>query len=239
LPSDALSVNYAEAVRDLLSVLGLVNADQAVAVPANEIAAWLIRSLAAHVADQVSATGWYDVALLTTFEAARAAHSDTPTTLREVIAANVLIKATIDGKPCLLMQYDTEAHQFQLIGGKYEADDPDLAYTALREIREELDDPTLVVPADLVLVPLDQRLVQVSLSPTYGVVSGYDITFFHAQAMHFQPATNVDTCWLALDDIRTGSAPDGRRISPLALDVFGDQLGDLSDSLISSTQTQD
>lgn len=221
---------YVSGVRDVLTLLGLLHNDHEVLQPADETAGWVLRSLAAHVADQVAVSPWYSASLLETIEMARAEKLPTATPVRTVVAANVLIKTTIEGQPHVLMQYDVEARQFQLIGGKYELDDPDLAYTALREIREELDDPTLVTPADLILVPLDDRFAQVGLSPTYGVLSRYDIAFFHVQAMRFQPKLNALTGWISVSDMEAGQVADGRAVSTLAIEVFGDRVATLSDS---------
>ncbi len=224
---------YARALGDMLQLLQLAHpTDDGIALESDS-ARLFVRSLAAHAADDVPlALPLYGSKMLAAAESARRDQVVNPTPVREIVAVNVIIKANYNGCDSLLMQYDGDAGQFQLIGGKREQDDPDAEYTALREIREELELPDLRVPDDLTLAPIGERFEQVTLSPTYGVVTSYHISFYHARAMRFQPHLDDITRWIAIADVRAGHLPDGRKVSDLAVQSLGDHLDSLGYSTI-------
>ena len=190
-----------------------------------------VRSLAAHLADDVPVALPFDgPELLAAAESARRDRVPHPTPVREIFAVNAIIKAKRDGHDYLLMQYDDGAGQFQLIGGKREPEDVDAAHTVLREIQEELAMPSLRVPADLTLIPIGERFEQTTLSPTYGVVTRYHISFYHVQHMRFRPHLDVATRWIDMQYVRAGRLPDGRKVSDLAVQSLADCLDSLEDS---------
>ena len=242
-PSTEPEATYRRAVADLLTLLGLLRQTDLGLVVTNDTAAWLIKSFAAHLSDSLVLDDDSQAAWLTTIEAARYRAGEQRhtrvTPIREIDAANALIKRTVAGRVYLLMQYDQEAAQFQLIGGKREATDPDLAYTVLREIREELNCPQITVPIDLQLIACPERFDNVKLSPTFGVISQYHIAFFHVQGMRFQPVIDQMTRWISVDEMKAGQLLDGRRVSQLAVEVFADQLKGLSDSLSGELNTSE
>jgi len=221
--------SYAHALGDLMQLFRLaVPIEDGVAIE-GDMARLFVRSLAAHLADDVPvALPFNGPELLAAAESARRERVLHPTPVREIFAVNAIIKAGRDGHDYLLMQYDDNARQFQLIGGKREPDDVDTAHTVLREIQEELAIPALRVPADLTLVPIGERFEQTTLSPTYGVVTSYHISFYHVRNMRFRPHLDSQTRWIDLEHIRAGRLPDGRKVSDLAVQSLADCLGDLA-----------
>src|SRR5579859_3727374 len=159
---------YTRALGDLLQLLQLAHPVEGGIELEDDPARLFVRSLAAHIADNVPlALPLYGNQLLVAAEAARREQVVHPTPVREIFAVNAIIKARCDGQDCLLMQYDPQASQFQLIGGKREPDDPDAEFTVLRELREELELPNLRIPDDLRFVPIAERFERITLSPTY------------------------------------------------------------------------
>ena len=228
------SKSYSHALGDLMQLFRLARPVANGVEIEGETARLFVRSLAAHLADDIAVTlPLHADQLLAAAESARHEQIAHPTPVREIVAANALITAHSAGTTYILMQYDDGAKQFQLIGGKREPTDRDNEHTVLREIQEELELPDLRVPEDLNLVPVGERFEQITLSRTYGVVTSYHISFYHVQ--HWQMALQlkklaVETCWIALDHIRAGRMPDGRRVSDLAVQSLGDYLDGLSDS---------
>ncbi len=233
---------YVAALCDLLQLLHLVRPISGGVMLDGETERMFVRSIAAHLADNVPmALDWHarldqavaahGTQLLADVELVRKGSVTHPTPIREIVAVNAIFKAPFGGEDCLLMQYDDRARQFQLIGGKREPEDIDAAATLLREIREELEMPDLRTPADLTLVPIGERFEQITLSPSYGVVTSYHISFFHVTDMHFRPHTDALTRWIGIEHIRHGVLPDGRKVSDLAIQSLDACLGDLAYSL--------
>ncbi len=221
--------SYAHALGDLMQLFRLaLPIDGGVAIE-GDTARLFVRSLAAHLADDVPVALPLDgPGLLAAAESARRERVPHPTPVREIFAVNAIIKAGRDGRDYLLMQYDGGAGQFQLIGGKREPGDVDAAHTVLREIQEELEMPALRVPTDLTLIPIGERFEQTTLSPTYGVVTSYHISFYHVRHMRFRPHLDSQTRWIDLEHVRAGRLPDGRKVSDLAVQSLADCLGDLA-----------
>lgn len=220
--------SYAHALGDLMQLFRLALPVEDGVKIEGDTARLFVRSLAAHLADDVSVALPLDgLKLLAAAESARHERVPHPTPVREIYAVNAIIKAGRAGHNYLLMQYDENAHQFQLIGGKRDPEDVDAAHTVLREIQEELEMPGLRIPDDLALVPIGERFEQTTLSPTYGVVTSYHISFYHVQHMQFRPHLDAQTRWIDVEYIRAGRLPDGRKVSDLAIQSLADCLGDL------------
>lgn len=233
---------YVAALCDLLQMLRLVRPIEGGIAVEGETERLFVRSMAAHLANSVPmALDWHarlnEVAaahgtqLLADVELVRKETVSNPTPVREIYAVNAIIKGAHKGRSYMLMQYDDQAHQFQLIGGKREPTDRDAAHTLLREIQEELEMPYLATPADLQLVPIGEQFERVTLSPSYGVVTSYHISFFHVLDMRFTPRTDSLTRWIDLDHMRMGALPDGRKVSDLAIQSLAHYIDDLAYSL--------
>src|SRR5579859_1297184 len=131
---------YTRALGDVMQLFRLaLPLDDGVTIE-GDTSRWFVRSLAAHLADNVPVALPFDGSqLLAAAESARRERVPHPTPIRDIFAANAIIKAGQNGRDYLLMQFDDHARQFQLIGGKREPDDVDAAHTVLREIQEELE----------------------------------------------------------------------------------------------------
>jgi 8-oxo-dGTP pyrophosphatase MutT (NUDIX family) len=225
---------YSHALGDLMQLFRLARPTANGVEIEGETALLFVRSLAAHLADDIAVTlPLHADQLLAAAELARHKQVAHPTPVRDIFAANALIIAHAKGHPYILMQFDDGAQQFQLIGGKRDPTDRDNEHTVLREIQEELELPDLHVPTDLTLVPVGERFEQTTLSRTYGVVTSYHISFYHVQ--HWRSplrldALAVETRWIAFEHIRAGRLPDGRKVSDLAVQSLGDYLDELTDS---------
>jgi 8-oxo-dGTP pyrophosphatase MutT (NUDIX family) len=236
------SASYLAGAADVLQMLGLLTAEkEAQSHPTSEAAQLFLRSMAAHLDDNIPlALDWqtprgresaaHGTELLAAVESLRSDNLANPTPIREIHAVNAVISARHDSQVYLLMQYDDRAGQFQLIGGKIESDDRDPAHALLREMQEELELPGLQMPRDFELIPLAERFEKVELSPTFGVVTRYLIQFFQVCRMRFTLAANDQTRWINLDDVRRGSLPDGRKVSALALQSLENLLETLEPS---------
>ncbi len=239
--SKAVDATSAAALGDLLQLLHLVHPIRGGIEVEGETARLFVRSLAAHLADNVpmalewesrlkDATAANGTRLLAAVELTRKDTVSNPTPVREIFAVNAIIKTKHAGVDSLLMQFDDHARQFQLIGGKREPTDVDSAHTLIREIQEELEMPNLRSPGDFTLVPIGERFEQITLSPSYGVVTSYHISFFHVTDMRFRPQTDADTQWISVEHVRSGRLPDGRKVSDLAIQSLGGYIDELGES---------
>lgn len=131
---------------------------------------------------------------------------DAPPPARDEEVAQVLIKRTNPetGKAEFLLQYDANAGQFQLIGGRRKLTDANLEETIIREIEEELEND-LHFQQHYELVAVAKNLTpEPSLSPTFGALSKYHFWIFHmrdlSQPLQLQP----DDQWVPIDDVLEG-----------------------------------
>lgn len=139
------------------------------------------------------------------------------TPVRTQEAVLVLIKAVIDDTPHFLHQYDERAGQYQVIGGRIEPDET-MMEAAMREFIEEVgaqQEPPLQGGRDFTLaplLPLDEPIRLVSLSPTYGVLTRYA---FYVCTAHFNirqlKLTSLDR-WLSVDEMLRGRAASGESL---------------------------
>ena len=131
---------------------------------------------------------------------------DEPPPSRDEEVAQVLIKRTNPetGQAEFLLQYDDNAGQFQLIGGRRKLTDVSLEATIIREIEEELEDD-LRFQQHYELVAVAKNLTpEPSLSPTFGALSRYHFWIFHmcglTQPLQLQPNDQ----WVPIDDVLQG-----------------------------------
>jgi 8-oxo-dGTP pyrophosphatase MutT (NUDIX family) len=231
---------YERGVLDVLRLLGLVERQGEEIVTTGEVAHMLLRSLWAHLRDGVRVGFDWErldrtgdvrgVDLIRAVEAARVSAVPKPTPARSVRVAQAVVKTIRGGVPLYLMQYDEHAGQFQMLGGKAESGEDDLAETLRRELAEELDLPATPGEADCILTPLEADREIVSLSPTYGLLTRYAFSFYHVGRVRFSVRTDQDTCWLSGDEIMACRAADERPISALYCDALGGRLAALPDS---------
>lgn len=123
--------------------------------------------------------------------------------------AMVIIKRSnpSTGAPELLFQWDRNARQFQLIGGRWrESDGPDPLHTIEREIAEELEPADMVHGQDYhlnLLIPALQ--LPPSLSPTFGALTTYEFWIYHMTELARPLRLQAEDQWLALADVLTGT----------------------------------
>src|SRR5574341_483777 len=221
---------YAHGALDVLRLLGLVAVEEGNAAPTGAIAELRLASLAAHAADQVTVRfdwnrlagdGLRGVDIIRAMEEARAARVSNPTPGRTVRVAQAVIKARRAGGDVYLMQYDTEARQYQPIGGKWSAEDASIEAALRREIAEELGLKSPPGQDALALSLLEADWGKTSISPTYGILTRYSFDFFHVTRMSFPITDDADTRWLSRGEIAAGRAGDGRPISQIYVEALG------------------
>ncbi len=169
-----------------------------------------------------------------------------PTPSRVTKVAQVLIKRTNPQTrhPELLFQYDKNAGQYQLIGGRHsEANDDSILQTMTREIEEELA-VILQYETDYALNILWEGFKPApSISTTFGALTQYDFTFYHMEGLKSPlPLGELDR-WVSVEEVLNGSVIDGEVRHPFsspALYITLDQhlnggLAGLKDSFYSPT----
>jgi 8-oxo-dGTP pyrophosphatase MutT (NUDIX family) len=225
---------YARGVRDLLSLLGITDARQ----PSGRVAGMLIDVLKAHLADGIEiGLDWENldapaprgVDFLKVIEGARLRNVSAPTPARSVEAAASIIKSSRAGVESYLMQYDAHAGRYQPIGGKREPHEQSLEETLRREFAEELALPEIPGPAVFSVKQIG-TWDELTSSATYGIITRYAFTFFHVLKMNLPipdgPLGDGITRWVTRAEMDSGTAADGRSISPIYLDGLGKEVFD-------------
>ena len=221
---------YARGVLDLLHVLGLVRSGADGVSPADEVAAMVLDSLRAHLADGVSvglpwgdldAGGLRGVDVLRAIETARLDAVSSPTPGRVVRVVQAVIKGRRGGEDVYLMQYDRHAGRYQPIGGKQEPDDDGPEAALRREMAEELSLKTPPGPADCTLIPLRLGWRTSEVSATYGILTAYQFDFFAVQDIRFPLPADENTRWLTRAEVVAEQASDGRAVSPVYMAALG------------------
>lgn len=118
--------------------------------------------------------------------------------------AQVLIKRTeqTTGRPQLLFQYDRNASQFQLIGGRYSPRDASEDSTITREITEELPLNTLRHGQDYTLTTLlSGAELPLVISPTFGALTRYVFTVYLMQGLQGELRLGPHDRWLYIEDV--------------------------------------
>ncbi|MBI3423028.1 MAG: DUF433 domain-containing protein [Acidobacteria bacterium] len=127
--------------------------------------------------------------------------------------ALTLVKTIEDGKPCFLHQWDTQAEQFQIIGGKQRPGERPIE-TAKREFTEETTQHNLRYGTEFTLNLLCPNPIEMwRISPTYGALTKYEFWVFSAELkLAVLPLGPLDR-WISLDEMKSGATLDGRPIS--------------------------
>ncbi len=235
--------DYARGVVDTLHLLGLVRSKGDTTLPTGEIAEMVIDSLLAHLNDGVlirfdwndlDAEGLRGADILRAIEAARLTGSENPTVERTVKVVQAIFKAR-RGAPqggiedIYLMQYDPQARQYQPLGGRLQPSDENMEAALRREIAEELELAQLPGPEICTLVLLSENWGTIRPSPTYGTLTHYSFDFYHVVRARFEIMMDMNTRWLAREEIMAGRARDGRAVSTVYLESLGlDALDSLS-----------
>ena len=224
--------DYARGVLDVLALLGLVQpAADGPAAPTGEVAAMLLGSLRAHLADGVpvgfawddlDAEGVRGADVLRAIEAARlAAVGESASPGRVVSVVQAVIKAEQGGAARYLFQYDAHARRYQPIGGKQDPGDASPEAALRREIAEELELPAAPTEAEAPLRRLGEVWRTRELSATYGVLTAYEMRVYAVEAAGFPIRADADTRWLTRAEIAAEVAADGRAVSPVYQQALG------------------
>ena len=141
--------------------------------------------------------------------------------IRFVAVAEVLIVRP--GEPKMfLVQWDARAGQYQVIGGRRKEDrdwQEPIEQTAIRELEEELCEQVSHEAEDFELDFLAAFEGGKRLSPSFGALTAYHFTFFHAR--NLPPITLCPhDRWVTRDELLAGRTSDGKP-------VRGDHIGPL------------
>jgi 8-oxo-dGTP pyrophosphatase MutT (NUDIX family) len=228
LETPPISDDYQRAVQDILALLGLIMPDTQTA--SNDMAFLFIQSLKAHLRDDISVEpDWSRPdpkmdkppgtarALLKTLEQSRARRCQTPTPLRIIESAQGIIKARRNNAPYYLMQYDREANQLQLVGGKIKTTDTSPSAALLRELHEELTGIPISGWDQITLRPVNQVFDAQTFSPTYGVISRYRFHLFMVEGLQIEGDLTEDIRWVHEEDITAGQTSEAHRISEVTV----------------------
>lgn len=111
------------------------------------------------------------------------------------------------GEHAFLMQYDQNANQYQLIGGRVSPrDNGDTLATITREISEELPLAELRYGQDYQLALLaDNFQPPHAISPTFGALTQYHFTFYHMHALRRPLALREGDRWVTLRELLLGA----------------------------------
>jgi hypothetical protein len=219
--ADGLEPKLLEGYLLMLQTLGVVQFHNGSVKASSQTAKYMLESLANTVENgQRLIDDWHTrgvyrekegvfqnaATLLFEMEKRRIALQENPPPSRREEVAQVLIKRMNPetGKAEFLLQYDKNANQFQLIGGRRKNVDDDLNVTMVREIEEELaDDLKLTDDYQLVLV-IDDLSPSPTLSPTFGALTEYHFWIFHMRGLKQNLSLQEHDAWVSLEEVLSG-----------------------------------
>jgi 8-oxo-dGTP pyrophosphatase MutT (NUDIX family) len=139
-------------------------------------------------------------------ESIRTKHYGSLKPIRQAQVCVAIIKSVATGSNSTryLVQYDADAGQYQLIGGRMRSTEKDAQITVQREIEEELAINNLVCGRDYVAKRLAPEITVETLSSTFGAYSRYRLTFFHVEFKVNQLKLGPQDLWVTLDELRRG-----------------------------------
>lgn len=127
---------------------------------------------------------------------------------RYVKAAQVFIKRINpdSGKHELLFQFDANANQYQLIGGRWsEKDGDDLEVTIVREIDEELPLNAIPYPDSYKLeLLLENFAVEGIISSTFGALTHYTFWFYQMTDLACDLKLQPEDKWIPIEMVLNG-----------------------------------
>lgn len=210
--------------------------------PRSEIASYFLRSLAEYAnrdlpivsnwdrkgagsprAFQVLASG---AQFLFAMECKRQDYEQDPVPTRVVEVVIGIIKARIDGQeePVLLMRFDSEAGEYQTIGGIVRADDADLTAAMQRELMEELDPKNRLGPRDFTLNWL-KDMKRRRVSRTYGAYTEYHLHACHVVINRSSLILSPIDRWVTLTEVRAKRITVGGHEFAITADGLTGSLG--------------
>ncbi|SCF05525.1 NUDIX domain-containing protein [Micromonospora chokoriensis] len=218
-----------------LTLFGVVAVDDRQAVKAkSRTASLLARSLAEHLDESRSLLdNWSRTAMtdapyaeqeilagplfLYLLERRRLARDGNALPLEQAKVAQVLVSRRQGGDaPAFLLLYDATARRFQLPGGHIRADDPSPHEAAVRELEEEIPDFRFDPQRDRLEMLGTVTVTEVSRSN--GVVTGYEMTFFHLRTTRTRLDGGPQAQWAPAQILLTADAHvAGRRLNTAGL----------------------
>jgi hypothetical protein len=148
-----------------------------------------------------------------------------PPSRRERVA-QVLIKRNnpTTHEPELFFQYDKNAGQYQLVGGRWTpSDGDDILRTMVREIEEELPANPLVYGQDYQLNLLIADLTPpIAISPTFGALTEYHFHIYHLADLDKELILQPGDRWVPVQQVKNGAViqDDGQTIYFNSLDIY-------------------
>lgn len=205
----------------MLQTLGVVRSDNGGIKASSQTAKYMLESLATYVENgQKLVDDWHTrgvyreeegvfqnaATLLFEMEKRRIALQDNPPPSRREEVAQVLIKRTNPEteQAEFLLQYDKNADQFQLIGGRHKELDGAIEVTMVREIEEELADNLKVSDDYELVLVIDDLSPAASLSPTFGALTEYHFWVYHMRGLKQELRLQANDAWVSLEDVLSG-----------------------------------
>lgn len=206
----------------MLQTMGMVTIDENRRIKASsQTAKYTLESLAAY---EESGLRWIDdwktrgiyrtdegvfqngATFLHELETRRLQLTTTPVPSRQEEVAQVLIKRTNPqtGQPEFLMQFDANAQQYQLIGGRRSPNDPTMQATMIREIDEEISNPLRYGVDYTLTLLIDDLVTKPTLSATFGALTEYHFTVYHMTDLRQPIALQPDDAWVPVSEVIHG-----------------------------------
>lgn len=217
---------------DCLHLLGAIHIDSVGSIRASsQTAKYLLESLANYAEADLKLIADWDTrgiqrngdilhngaSFLYALESQRIHQQKTPKPSRVESVAQVLIvrKNPQSARVELLFQFDANANQYQLIGGRRKDHETDLEMTIKREIEEELVDALQwgrdyqlrLIAADMIL--------PATISPTFGALTEYHFAIYHMLDLQKDVTLSPDDLWVPVEEVLNGyvTHPDGRQFT--------------------------
>lgn len=155
----------------------------------------------------------HGASLVYLLESERLARNPAAEPIRRTPAAQILIVQP-GRPPRFLCQWDVPGGAFQLIGGRQRIDGSEIepiAQTAIREMEEELAGQISYERGDFTLTLLADFPGEKRLSPSFGALTAYHFTFFHARGLQTIRLGSQDR-WLSRDELLQGRTHDGKNV---------------------------
>lgn len=213
----------------MLKTIGLVQVTDGTYIKASsQTAKYTLESLASYVENDIR---WVDdwktrgvhrqegdllqngATLLYELEQRRLNLLDKPEPSRREKVVQVLIKRNNPqiNESEFLMQYDSNANQYQFIGGRVSPNDDTLEIAIIREIDEEIFN-TLYFPKDYQLsLLLPGMVVEATISPTFGALTEYHFTVYHMTHLKQDIKLQKYDAWVPISEVLSGKVRANER----------------------------
>ena len=131
-----------------------------------------------------------------------------------------------------LFQYDVNANQYQLIGGRWsEKDGSNLKTTIVREIEEELPLNHLTYQDAYELnCLLDDLVIEGTISNTFGALTHYTFTIYHMTDLNVQLKLQSDDHWVPVEMILDGVVKRNGKAFPFTNPEIYQRINDMLDN---------